>query len=122
MKNRLGMLLLRTVALLAFVGACSSNSLSIDKTTVKPGEQIKVTFKASGDFASNAWVGIIPSNIAHGSENTNDQHDLTYQYLRKRTSGTLTFKAPTKPGKYDVRMHDTDSDGKEVTYISFEVQ
>lgn len=96
--------------------------LSLKKRVFKVNEEIKVEFKAGPGFASNAWIGLVPSHVAHGSETENDKHDLSYQYLKKRASGVLTFKAPTKPGKYDFRMHDTDSSGKEVTYISFEVK
>ena len=115
-------LLIAVVALLGLVGCSSGPSLSIDKKSVKAGETINVSFKASKDWADNAWVGIIPSNIAHGSEAENDKHDVTYQYLKKRTSGTLVFKAPSKAGSYDFRMHDTDGGGKEVASVSFTVK
>ncbi len=96
-------------------------SLSIDKRSYRPGEQIKVTFTAPATYSSNAWIGIIPSNIPHGSEATNDQHDVAYQYLKGMTSGTLYFTAPGNPGSYDMRMHDSDSNGTEVSSVSFNV-
>jgi hypothetical protein len=98
-----------------------SGSLRLDKFSFASGEKITVRFAASAGYADNAWVGIIPSSVAHGSEALNDRHDLTYQYLRKRTSGALVFIAPPKPGNYDLRMHDTDSNGREVSNISFTV-
>jgi hypothetical protein len=97
-------------------------TLSADKTEVDPGGTITVQFTAPGGFEPKAWVGIIPSEVAHGSEATNDQNDLTYQYLEKRTQGTLTFKAPDKPGSYDLRMNDSDNGGKEVASVSFLVK
>jgi len=97
-------------------------SLSLDKTVFNPNEEIEVHFKSTLGFASNAWVGIIPSNVAHGSEAENDKYDLAYQYLQNKASGTLMFKAPVNVGKYDFRMHDTDNNGKEVAYVSFEVK
>ncbi|MBN1574186.1 MAG: hypothetical protein JW984_13395 [Deltaproteobacteria bacterium] len=96
-------------------------SLSIDKRSYRPGEQIRVTFTAPATYPSNAWIGIIPSNIPHGSEATNDQHDVAYQYLKGMTSGTLYFTAPGNPGSYDMRMHDSDSNGTEVSSVSFNV-
>ena len=96
--------------------------LRLDKTTFAPGEEINVHFNASGDYADNAWIGIIPAHIEHGSEAVNDGHDLTYQYLKKRTSGVLKFQALAKAGSYDFRMHDTDSNGNEVASVSFIVQ
>jgi hypothetical protein len=99
----------------------ASAKLRLAKYKYRPGEVIKVWFSASSRYASNAWVGIIPSRVPHGSEAVNDRHDLAYRYLRKRTSGTLTFRAPRRPGKYDFRMHDTDSNGREVYSITFKV-
>ncbi len=97
-------------------------SLSIDKNEVKPGETIILTFEAkSSDFASGAWVGIIPSDIEHGDESKNDTHDVDYQYLNSKTEGTMTFKAPMKPGKWDFRLHTSDNNGKEVASVTFTV-
>jgi hypothetical protein len=98
-----------------------SQSLSLEKLIFSPGEEISVSFNALASYADNAWVGIIPSSVAHGSEATNDQNDLTYQYLRKKTSGTLLFSAPKQNGSYDFRMNDNDANGKEVASISFTV-
>lgn len=97
-------------------------SLQLEKTIFSPREQLRVRFWASSRYASNAWVGIVPSRIPHGSESRNDRHDLAFFYLKKRTAGTLVFSAPRKPGNYDLRMHDTDSMGREVAYISFVVR
>ncbi|MDP2433638.1 MAG: hypothetical protein Q8O33_16665 [Pseudomonadota bacterium] len=102
--------------------AGESSSLRLARDRYAPGEAIVVDFTASGSYADNAWVGIIPSHIPHGSEAENDRHDLTYQYLRKRTSGSLTFTAPMAPGNYDLRLHDTDNNGREVASVSFQVR
>ncbi len=96
--------------------------LSSNKTTYKTGEDITVTFTASPNWSKNAWIGIIPSEIEHGDESKNDQHDVSYKYLSGKTSGSITLKAPDKPGKYDLRMHDTDANGKEIKYVSFTVK
>ena len=60
---------------------------------------------------TRAARGIIPAKIEHGRESLNDQPDLAYLYLEGKTSGVLTFAAPRNPGRYDLRMHDTDSGG-----------
>jgi O-acetylhomoserine/O-acetylserine sulfhydrylase-like pyridoxal-dependent enzyme len=104
-----------------FMFGLQAQSLKLDKTKFKEGESIAVHFEAPSTFPGNAWVGIVPSNIPHGQESVNDQHDLAYQYLSKKTSGTLTFKAPSKPGQYDFRMNDSDSSGKEVAHVTFYV-
>lgn len=95
--------------------------LSIQRGQYAPGEAIVVSFTAPASYANDAWIGIIPSAIPHGSEAENDRHDLTYQYLQKRTGGSLSFNAPTQPGDYDLRMHDTDNNGREVASVSFRV-
>ena len=103
-------------------GSDGEYTLSSNKTSYKPGEAITVKFTASSDWGNNAWIGIIPSDVKHGDETENDKHDLSYRYLSGKTSGSITLNAPSKPGKYDLRMHDTDSNGKEITYISFTVK
>ncbi len=103
-------------------GELPDSSLTLNKNTFKPEEAIQVKFTAPPTFAPNAWIGIIPSSVPHGNERTNDQHDLSYQYLKKKTAGLMTFKAPQKPGEYDFRMHDTDNNGMEMTSITFKVE
>ncbi len=99
----------------------SAASLRLDRTTVPVGQEFTVHFTAPSGLPENAWVGIIPSNVPHGDEETNDQHDVDYQYLKGRTGGTLTFRAPAQAGAYDLRMNDTDSNGKEIASTSFTV-
>lgn len=96
-------------------------SLSLARDRYAPGESIVLTFTAPEGYAGNAWIGIIPSRVPHGSEAENDRHDLSYQYLQKRVSGGMTFIAPKEPGDYDLRLHDNDNNGKEVASVSFQV-
>lgn len=100
----------------------STPQMQLNKKIFTLTEEIHVSFLALSTYSSNAWIGIIRSDIPHGSESVNDQHDLTFQHLNGRTSGSLVFKAPTEKGSYDFRMHDTDSNGQEVCFVSFEVQ
>lgn len=95
--------------------------LWLDKATYAPGEQMAVHFTAPASFEDNAWVGIFPADAPHGSEETNDQNKLIFQYLRKRTSGDLVFIGTTRPGSYDLRMNDNDSNGTEVATVPFTV-
>jgi len=89
---------------------------------VAGGGMVAVHFEAAPTFHANAWIGIVPSSVPHGSEEQNDQHDLTYEYLYKRTSGTLTLRAPVAPGSYDARLHDSDTNGREVASATFKVK
>ncbi len=96
--------------------------LTLEKTVFAPGEKIILSFKAPATLPRNAWIGIIPSDIPHGSEATNDKHELDYEYIGNQASGTMEFEAPEKPGQYDFRMNDTDTNGKELTHITFTVK
>ena len=68
-------------------------SLWLEKTTFAPNEEINVHFTAPASFPSNAWIGLIPSNIPHGDETVNDQNDIAYEYISGRTSGVMTFSS-----------------------------
>lgn len=111
------------VASLALIGckAKPAATLTIEKSVFAPGETITVKYTALPTYDSSAWIGIIPAGVPHGSEAENDRHDVTYQYLKKSTAGNMTFTAPTQPGSYDMRMHDTDSNGMEVASVTFSV-
>jgi hypothetical protein len=95
--------------------------LSLNQAGFAPREDITVEFVAPAGLPSDAWVGIIPSHVSHGDESHNDQYDLSYQYLNTRSRGSLKFTAPSEPGSYDLRMHDTDSGGREIASVSFQV-
>lgn len=98
------------------------SSLKLVRSSYKPGETIRVDFVASPDYPENAWIGIVPSQVKHGSEADLDANNLVYQHLQKRSLGWLELKAPDKPGSYDVRMTDGDGEGaKEVASQTFQV-
>ncbi|WP_338760635.1 hypothetical protein WAF17_13970 [Bernardetia sp. ABR2-2B] len=98
-----------------------TGELTLEKTSFKVGEAVNVTFNVDKKLDNKPWVGIIPSEIAHGDEDKNDQHDVAYKYFDNQENGTLNFTAPNKAGKYDFRMHSTDSKGVEIVSLSFEV-
>lgn len=95
--------------------------LALSKNAVSPQEEITITFSVSHQLPSGAWLGIIPSEIPHGSEATNDEHDVDYKYIGDKTTGTLSFLAPEKAGSYDFRMNDSDSNGHEISSVTFSV-
>lgn len=119
------LILLMGIALVftaAGLGAKPKNTLTLDKTTYSKGEEIVVKFTAQKGLPKDAWIGIIPSNVRHGSEAENDKYDLTYQYLNGKAKGTMKFAAPQKPGKYDIRLHSTDNNGVELMSVTFTVK
>jgi len=102
-------------------GLSLATKLTLERSTYHPGETIVVGFSTPGDLPDNAWIGLVPSDVPHGEEAVNDKHDLAYRYLRGKTSGSVEFTAPDKPGSYDFRLNDTDSNGKELTHVTFTV-
>jgi outer membrane protein OmpA-like peptidoglycan-associated protein len=115
----------REVASVSFkvrAGTSGKAKLELGATVFNPGDSIQVRFVTPVQYSEGAWVGIIPSEVPHGSEDVNDEHDVAYEYLGGKTSGVLTFAAPDKPGAYDLRMHDTDNNGREVASVSFRVR
>lgn len=124
-------ILKNTAAITAFgilLTACGAkeakNELKVDKTTVKAGEQITVTYAAQEGLDSHAWIGLIPSSTAHGSEATNDQFDVSYKYLNGQLTGSMTFTAPDQGGSFDFRLNESDSkpNAKELASVSFTVE
>lgn len=97
-------------------------SLTLEKTAFIPGEEIRVTFRAPKGLSPRAWIGLVPAKIPHGDETVNDEHDLSWQYMDGKTAGTMDFRAPTEAGAFTFRMHDTDSDGREIASVEFAVK
>jgi hypothetical protein len=110
------------IAFASFTVEIPTADLELDETTYEPGGKITVSFTVPEGMSTSAWAGVIPSDVPHGSENTNDQHDLQYRYLGGKTSGTLSFDAPEQPGSYDIRLHDTDGGGTEIASVTFTVE
>jgi hypothetical protein len=97
-------------------------ALRLNKFSFHPGEDIRVSFTTPPGYAKNAWIGIVPAHVEHGSENRNDRYDMVFKHLNGKRRGTLYFKAPKKPGRYDFRMHDKDNGGRETAYVTFTVR
>lgn len=101
------------------VAAGLQADVQLDKETYRPGEQINVTV-IGADLSADGWVGIVPPDVAHGSEATNDQYDLDFRKLEELSG--INMAAPLQPGRYEMRLNDKDDDGKEVAARGFEVK
>lgn len=97
--------------------AAPANTITLNKNAFTSNESITVTY-ATAKLTDKAWLGIIPSATAHGSEATNDSVDVSYRYLSGSTSGNLSMDAPAQPGNYDIRLSDG---GLELASVSFTV-
>ena len=104
------------------LNSASINLLNSDTRIYSPGTSVEFVYQVDESLLkSSPWIGIVPSDIPHGEESENDKHDLTYIYF-DANQGQKSIRAPSKEGFYDLRMHDTDFNGKELAYISFEVK
>jgi hypothetical protein len=94
----------------------------VDGGPYAPGAPIPIHFTAPAGFPADAWIGIVPPMVAHGSEAVCDAEDVAYEHLSGRTTGIVTLTAPARPGPWDVRMFDTDAAGREVASTTFQVR
>ena len=100
----------------------SQVKLELLAESVKPGQKIVVKFEVPGGLDRSAWLGLVPSAVAHGKESVNDENDTGFVHLEGRTIGRAELVAPPEPGSYDVRLNDNDSDGKEIGSVTLEVK
>ena len=94
-------------------------TITTAKSTYTIDEVIDFSFTAP-KLPDDAWIGIVPVAIPHGDEAVNDSHDISYAHLGGRTNGDITLPNPGL-GTWTLRLHDTDNNGRELTYVVFEV-
>ncbi len=87
--------------------------------SIAPGATLKVDFEVPLDFDEKAWIGIVPSQIEHGSAATNAAAQLGREDLEGRAKGTVELVLPADSGSYDVRMNNGE---KEVASLSILVR
>ena len=117
----------KEMAYVPFIVSTRSDKISLttNKGSYFPNEEIKIDFKVHPAFATSAWIGILPNDCPHGSEKVNDENDLGYKHLKYKKyngGGSMVLKAPKQSGIYDIRMHNTDSDGYEVASVTITVK
>ena len=96
--------------------------MSFEKLVFVPGEEINLYFFGTSGLGPYAWIGIVPSDITHGSESENDLHDIQYANVGGMADGLIVFTAPWDAGFYDFRLNDSESGGIEIDFLTFEVR
>ncbi|MGF1627079.1 MAG: discoidin domain-containing protein [Alphaproteobacteria bacterium] len=96
--------------------------LSLAQSVYAAGEPMLVGFAAPADYPDQAWIGLMPAEVPHGSEAVNEGARIEWQFIGTERTGQLGFVAPSTPGRYDFRLHDGDQPGAlEVVSVAFTV-
>jgi hypothetical protein len=95
-------------------------ALTLASTHFVRNEPMQVNFDIYDYVSDNAWVGLVPSDIAHGLASDADANDLSYKYISGKTQGVLNFNAPSQQGNYDFRLFDA-LNGYEIAVSSFDI-
>jgi len=102
-------------------GTAGNESVTLDKSSYTPGENIRVTLTGITQDLVNAggWAGVFRAGASH---NAWGELNL-WQYVSSAGTVNLTFAAPSAAGNYEVRLFNDggDSDGSFVTSVSFTV-
>jgi hypothetical protein len=85
------------------------------------GTLVQVAFTAPSGYTSDAWVGLMSSEVPHGSALENAGQTIDHRYLEGVNQGVLEFAAPMMLGSYDLRMFSGGTDGVETAVTSFTV-
>lgn len=98
--------------------------MKMDKEKYSVDEEIKITVTWEGTPADDTWIGIIPAEVPHGSEEENDQYDTDYRYFVDMKSGdTFVFEyGVMEPGEYTMRINESDAGGAELAWCKFTVK
>lgn len=85
------------------------------------GEAVTITWASDPGWPGQAWVGIVPAHVPHGSSAENDRNDVAYAFIPEgEATGIATLPAPSLPGEWTVRLH--DGRGAEVAHAAFTVR
>jgi outer membrane protein OmpA-like peptidoglycan-associated protein len=91
-------------------------TLRIDREAYQPAAPLKAYITLRTTLSDQAWLGIFPTDTPHNVP----RNYLAYEYIRQGSEKPYLFKAPEKPGDYDVRVFD-DNFGNEITSVAFQV-
>lgn len=121
-----------TASFLLILGLAGCTSTTVEPTTelslvggstYAPGDEITVNYSIVEEIQDNAWLGVIPADVEHGTAAAAEAADVAYQYLNGSSNGSMTFNAPAVPGDYDFRvLNSSAADGLELGYVTFTVE
>jgi hypothetical protein len=97
-----------------------ANSLAMSAGIVEPGKPFTVRFSASPNISKYSYVPLVPAGTPHGDSKPINQKRLTSQDIMFK-GDTLTYTAPTTPGRYELRFIEGGSQ-KEILSLAFEVR
>lgn len=84
--------------------------------------EIPIKISMTGEISKDAWIAVIPSEIAH-TEKDGDDHNGDWARLKDIQDGELTLTAPEQVGNYDIRVYDGEDEltAKEIASQPFRV-
>lgn len=102
--------------------ACGGTSVELSDDWNIPSKVIQVKWKASSDLQKkDAWIGVVTADTAPDAEITHDNDDLSWKPLAGKSSGKWDMKCPNRSAKYEVRIYDSEEDGKVLASAPFTV-
>lgn len=93
-------------------------TITVSETEVRPGQEVLVSYTASSDWSTNAWIGLIPADIPLGDQKIADENDLDYRHLKNTRQGKLSFIIPDVEGIFNFRLYPSDDDSYSEVAVS----
>jgi len=90
--------------------AAAPYTITASTSETAPGQEVVVSYIASPEWSSDAWIGLIPADTPRGDQKIADKKDIDYQYLNRSPAGNMTFLMPEVPGFYEFRLFPSDDD------------